>query len=79
MDLLTDRAVEVVDVERGSPAALAGIRPGDLIIAVAGRLVSSVDDLHRLFAAIAPAKPVVLSLIRNGRSVDVEVPLALAN
>ena len=79
LDLLTDRAVEVVDVERGSPAAIAGIRPGDLVIAVAGRLVGSVDDLHRLFSAIAPAKPVVVSLIRNGRSVDVEVSLALAD
>jgi S1-C subfamily serine protease len=76
LDLLADRAVEVVDIERRSPAAIAGILPGDLIVAVAGRLVSSVDDLHRLLSATPPDKPVVLSLIRNGRGLDVEVQLA---
>ena len=43
-----DRAVEVVEVIDGSPAAHAGIRPEDLIVAVDGVPVRGVDDLQRL-------------------------------
>ena len=50
LDLLGDRAVEVVAVEPGGPAAEAGVRPGDLIVAVGGRLLSGIDDLHRLLS-----------------------------
>ncbi|MGA2068708.1 MAG: trypsin-like peptidase domain-containing protein [Thermoguttaceae bacterium] len=50
LDLLNDRAIEVVAVEPGGPAAEAGIRPGDLIVAVGGRLLNGIDDLHRLLA-----------------------------
>ncbi len=41
LDLLTDRAIEVVDVEPGGPAAAAGVRPGDLIVGVGGRLLTA--------------------------------------
>ena len=50
LDLLNDRALEVVAVEPGGSAAEAGVRPGDLILAAGGRLVSSIDDLHRLLS-----------------------------
>lgn len=38
-------------VEDGSPAERAGIREGDLIVAVAGSGISSVDDLHAVLDA----------------------------
>jgi putative serine protease PepD len=38
-------------VEDGSPAARAGIREGDLIVAVAGRPVSDADALFEILAA----------------------------
>src|SRR5918999_649325 len=41
-------AVEIVDVVEGSPAAAAGLRPEDLVVAVDGTPVRSVDDLQRL-------------------------------
>ena len=37
-------------MEPGGSAAEAGIRPGDLILAAGGRLLNSIDDLHRLLS-----------------------------
>jgi S1-C subfamily serine protease len=37
-------------VEAGSPADQAGIREGDLVVAVAGRPVTDLDDLHDALA-----------------------------
>jgi S1-C subfamily serine protease len=39
------RGLLVRDVEESSPAAAAGIRSGDLIVAAAGSPVTSVDDI----------------------------------
>src|SRR5262245_39100392 len=47
LDLLADQGVEVREVASKSVADLAGLRPDDIIIALAGRLVTSIDDLHR--------------------------------
>src|SRR6185437_3771712 len=40
--------VEVVDVVEGSPAAVAGLRPEDLIVAVGETPVERVDDVQRM-------------------------------
>jgi S1-C subfamily serine protease len=66
LDLLSDQAVEVVEVVENSPADAADIRPGDLIVALNDRVVSSVDDLHRLLALFPIAAPLELTLVRNG-------------
>ncbi|HEY6563518.1 MAG TPA: trypsin-like peptidase domain-containing protein, partial [Pirellulaceae bacterium] len=40
LDLLTDTAVEVMDVVPRSPAAVVGLRPGDFIVGCNGRVVT---------------------------------------
>lgn len=58
-------------VEEGSPADRAGIRQGDLIVAVGGEPVASVDDL---FAALEDAgEGVDLTVVRGTDEVDVHV------
>src|SRR4051812_25721209 len=52
LDLLSDQGVEVREVAPRSMADLAGIRPDDVIIALADRLVTSIDDLHRLLMTV---------------------------
>jgi len=42
-----DRAVAVVDVAAGSPAARAGVRPHDLIVSFNGEPATGVDTLSR--------------------------------
>ncbi len=44
------RGVRVVEAGRGSPAALGGVEAEDLLVAMGGAAVSSVDDLQRLLA-----------------------------
>ncbi len=55
--------VEVIDVERGSPAARAGLRKGDIIVTVNRQPVSSVEDVRR---AAAKSKRGILLNIRRG-------------
>jgi len=40
--------VLVTGVERGSPAERGGLREGDIIIGLAGEVVSGIDDLQRV-------------------------------
>src|SRR3954463_11435879 len=46
--LAVSSGVFIVSVESGSPAAAAGLRDGDVMIAFAGEPVTGIDDLHRL-------------------------------
>jgi S1-C subfamily serine protease len=73
LDLLNDRAVEVVETLPGGPAAGAGVRAGDLIVTANGRIVSSVDDLHRVLARLPLDRAVNLGIVRAGRVFEVEV------
>ena len=59
--------VEVVEVVPGSPAARAGLRPEDLIVAVDGAPVADVGDLQRLMGADRIGREVTLELVRDGR------------
>jgi S1-C subfamily serine protease len=61
-----ERAVEVVEVVEGSPAAHAGLHAEDLIVAVDGVPVHGVDDLQRLLGAERIGASVKLDVIRDG-------------
>src|SRR2546425_2400345 len=57
--------VLVRDVEDGSPAASAGVQPGDVIAEIDRKPVGSVDDLERALARLKPRAPVLLVVRRN--------------
>ena len=65
--------VEVVEVIPGSPAAVADLRPEDLIVAVDDRPVAEVDDVQRLMVGERIGAKVVLDVLREGRSITVEL------
>jgi S1-C subfamily serine protease len=65
LDLLADQGVEVREVTRGSLAEQAGVAAGDVVIALAGRLVTSIDDLHRLLMSVPPDQGFDLSVLRG--------------
>jgi serine protease Do len=60
-------------VERSGPAAKAGLRPGDLVYAVNGDHVDSSRGLIRAVAAVTPGQQVRLSVVRQGREVEIPV------
>src|SRR5262245_22197170 len=61
--------VEIVEVVAGSPAAAAGLRPEDLIVAVDGVAVEKVDDVQRLMVGDRIGATVELDVLREGRRV----------
>ncbi len=73
LDLLNDRAVGVVEVEPRGPASLSGMRAGDVIVAVNGRVVANVDDLHRLLAGATTDQPLAVSIVRDERLLELSV------
>jgi serine protease Do len=71
--------VEVVEVVSGSPADRAGMRPEDLIVDLDGKPVTGVNDLQRLMVADLINVRVPVSIVRNGRVLDLElVPVELS-
>jgi S1-C subfamily serine protease len=66
-------AVEVTQITPGSPADRAGLRPGDLLLALAGTLMSTPNDLQRLLVAELISSPVPLKLLRNSTISEVTV------
>jgi serine protease Do len=65
----------VAEALKDSPAAKAGIRTGDTIVAVDGEAIKEAKDLSRRIANVAPGKSVQVTLYREGkeRTVSVEV------
>jgi S1-C subfamily serine protease len=67
----------VVDgVQPDSPAAVAGLQPGDRIAAVGNLPLETIDDLWRRLALFAPGDMTSLRIEREGHVFDVVVTLA---
>lgn len=73
LDLLADSAVQVLEINDNASAARSGIREGDLIIAINGRITADVDDIHRLLASFPRDISLQLSMIREGKIVELAI------
>jgi S1-C subfamily serine protease len=63
--LASASGVRVESVERGSPAAVAGLARGDIVIAIDDAPVQSVDDLQRRLAADSIGRAIAITAIRR--------------
>lgn len=77
LDLLSDRGVEVVSVQPNGPADDAGVRDGDIVVAVNQRLVTSVDDIHRLLATYRGDQQFSLTIVRGESTLELNVAVQL--
>jgi serine protease Do len=68
-----DACIEIVEVVDGSPAARAGLRPSDLILAVDSTPTVDAGDLQRLMTGEQIGRSVRLRVVRGDRVRDVEV------
>lgn len=60
-------AIGVVEVVEGSPAARAGLRTGDLIVAVGGQPVSRAGDLQGHMIGAPTSQPMEIEVLRESR------------
>ena len=58
---------------RGSPADKAGIKPGDVLLAVGGKPVKDAQVMLELIAALAPGDKAAFGLMREGKTLDVQI------
>lgn len=58
-------AVRLRSVETGGPAAIAGLKEGDLIVAIDGRAVAGVDDLVRMLTAERIGRDTPFTVVRR--------------
>jgi S1-C subfamily serine protease len=72
-ELAASTVVQVISVEAKSPAQLAGLREGDVIIAMDGKTIATVDDLHRSLTGTPAGSTVVLTILRDGERLEVPV------
>ena len=63
--LARETGVVVVGIEDRSPARTAGLREGDVIVALDGKPVAGVDDLHRLLTDAQVGARCTLTVIRH--------------
>ena len=64
------KGLEVVQLVDSSPAATAGIRPGDLILELDGHPIEGVADLQRLLDDTVVGRHVPLRIARDGGIVE---------
>lgn len=63
----------LASVVSGSPAAKAGLEPGDVIEAVNGQKVTSPRDLALTVASVAPGEEATFHILRDGQDSDIAV------
>ena len=69
------KGVLVAGVEPNSPAARAGIRPGDVLTAIDGTKVESPRDLATGVAAVTPGHTATLAVLRDGAAIEQRVEI----
>ena len=65
----------VAQVEPGAPAVQAGIKTGDVILAVNGQEIKDPRELARRIAAITPGTSAKIDVFRDGKNETLTVPI----
>lgn len=70
-----DEGVLVNEVFENDPAAVAGIRPGDVIVRIDGAIVDSPNKLSRLIGTLTPGASAKIDVIRDLKHVTLTILL----
>jgi serine protease Do len=76
---LPSGAAVIGGVEDGSPAAEAGLQPGDVVTAINGERMQNYLQLGNTVASMRPGEEVTLSVWRNGETREITVTLGSAS
>jgi S1-C subfamily serine protease len=72
-DLPKESGALVLSVEENSPAKRAGLRDGDVIVALEGHPVAGVDDLHRVLTDIRAGASCKLTVLRHTEKLELTI------
>jgi S1-C subfamily serine protease len=72
-DLAQESGVVVISATEGGPARRAGVREGDVIVALDGQAVAGVDDLQRLLTDARVGVGSSLTIIRYTEKLELRV------
>ncbi len=72
-DLAKESGALVLSVEENSPAKRAGLREGDVIVALEAQPVAGVDDLHRLLTEVRVGVGCTLTVLRYTEKLELRV------
>jgi S1-C subfamily serine protease len=79
-DLPKESGALALSVEENSPAKRAGLRDGDIIVALEGKPVAGVDDLHRVLTDVRVGVSSTLTVLRLTEKLELKiVPEEAAN
>ena len=67
LKLSEERGVEVINVEEGSPADNAGIKPGDVLLSYNGENILGTQQFSRLVRETPPGRKVKIQIWRDGK------------
>ena len=66
----------IAGVMRGSPADRAGIKPGDILLSVAGKPIGDAQSMLGTIAAQTPGQQALLKVYRAGKQLELTVTIA---
>jgi S1-C subfamily serine protease len=66
-DVGVESGALVRSVQAGGPADAAGLRPGDVVVALGGQAVGSVEDLLGALRNTEPGQQVPVEVVRDGQ------------
>ena len=72
-DLPKETGVVALSVEEKSPAQRAGVREGDVIVALESQAVAGVDDLHRVLTDVRVGVSCSLTVLRRTEKLELKI------
>jgi Do/DeqQ family serine protease len=76
LELATDRGALVTQVEPGSPAEQAGIKPGDVVVAIDEQSIDSSADLRNAVGLVRAGSTISVTALREGERRTVRATIA---
>jgi len=73
INITADRGVLLVRIVPGSPAANAGLRPGDIIQSINNQSVTTVEQVQKIVENSQIGQPLQIQIERNGQTTQVNV------
>ncbi len=76
LDLSVSQGVLITGVVQAGPASEGGLRPGDVVLKIAGTPVANTPQLLNAVAALKPREAATISVQRGASAIDVKVVVA---